>query len=214
VLGAFVVRAQDDNAPANSSGANITSCPWHLESAPPVAMPVASPRTDTEADTHTLGSRAEINDRRRSIVVGATGGFGIVELLVLIAITAIIVTVTAPSMLEAVRAFTVNSGAREMRAVLNQARALAITTRQNICLQAVAGGYTFRTVTCAGQVWIGPNTNAAGTFTPSGSVTLAGGNLIFTPFGTASQTTTITVSGLGGISTTVTVSPSGLVTIP
>jgi Tfp pilus assembly protein FimT len=164
--------------------------------------------------THTLYPRARVNGGRRSIVVGATGGFGIVELLVFIAITAIIVTVTAPSMLGAVRAFTVNSGAREMRAVLNQARALAITTRQNICLQAVAGGYTFRKVTCAGDAWTGPNVNGAGTFRPSGSVTLAGGNLVFTPFGTASQTTIITVSGLGGISTTVTVSPSGLVTIP
>lgn len=165
--------------------------------------------------TYTLYRQARVNGGRRSIGVGATGGFGIVELLVLMATTAIIVTLTAPSMLGAVRAFTVNSGAREMRAVLNQARALAITTRQNICLQAVAGGYTFHQGTCAGPAWTtGPNVNGAGTFRPSGSVTLAGGNLIFTPFGTASQTTIITVSGLGGISTTVTVSPSGLVTIP
>lgn len=158
--------------------------------------------------------RAKVNERRRSIVVGAAGGFGIIELLVVVATIAILVTLTAPSMLGSIRAFTVNSGAREMQAVLNQARALAITTRQNICLQAVAGGYTFHKVTCAGDAWTGPDTNSAGTFRPSGSVTLAGGNLIFTPFGTASQTTTITVSGLGGISTTVTVLPSGRVTIP
>jgi hypothetical protein len=43
---------------------------------------------------------------------------------------------------------------------------------------------------------------------------LAGGAAIFTPFGTASQTTVITVSVVGGNSTTVTVQPSGRVTIP
>src|ERR1700675_855694 len=133
--------------------------------------------------TYTLYPQVRINGERRSIVGGATGGFSLVELLVLMATLAIIVTVTVPSILGIVRAFTVNSGAREMRAVLNQARALAITTRQNICLQAVAGGYTFHRGTCAGPTWTGPDTNAAGTFRPSGSgVTLAGGNPIFSQF--------------------------------
>jgi hypothetical protein len=42
----------------------------------------------------------------------------------------------------------------------------------------------------------------------------AGGPATFSPFGTASATTVITVSVVGGNNTTVTVQPSGRVTIP
>jgi Tfp pilus assembly protein FimT len=136
------------------------------------------------------------------------------ELLVALSIFAIVAVLTIPWMLTASRALTVTRGAREIRAALNQARTLAITTRQNICFQSVAGGYRFLQGTCAGTAWAGLDTKANGTFTPASSITLSGGNPIFTPFGTASQTATITVSAAGSGSQTVTVLPSGRVTIP
>jgi prepilin-type N-terminal cleavage/methylation domain-containing protein len=141
-------------------------------------------------------------------------GFTLVELVVTVAMIAIIAAIALPLILSASRSLTMSRGAREMQAALSQARTLAIASRQNICFNPVAAGYAYRKATCAGTAWTGPNTDAAGTFRPADNVTLAGGAAIFTPFGTASQTTVITVSVVGGNSTTVTVQPSGRVTIP
>jgi Tfp pilus assembly protein FimT len=129
-------------------------------------------------------------------------------------VIAVMATLAIPFMLTAARSLTMSRGAREMQAALLQARALAITTRQNICFQPVTGGYAYLKATCAGTPWTGPNTDAAGTFRPADNVALSGGAAIFTPFGTASQTSVITVSVVGGNSTTVTVLASGRVTIP
>jgi Tfp pilus assembly protein FimT len=137
-----------------------------------------------------------------------------VELVLTAAVIAILATLAAPFILTASRSLTMSRGAREMQAALSQARALAIATRQNICFKPVTGGYAYLKATCTGTPWTGPNTDAAGTFRPADNVALSGGAAIFTPFGTASQTTVITVSVVGGNSTTVTVQPSGRVTIP
>lgn len=151
-----------------------------------------------------------LRHRRR---VRATG-YTLVELIVTVAVISIMATLMVPFILSASRSLTMSRGAREMQAALLQARAVAISTRQNICFQPVTGGYAYLKVTCAGTPWTGPNTDAAGTFRPADNVALSGGAAIFTPFGTASQTTVITVSVVGGNSTTVTVQPSGRVTIP
>lgn len=142
-------------------------------------------------------------------------GFSAVELLATLAVIAILATLAVPWLLTSLTAFTVSHGAREMRAALNQARTLAITTRQNICVQAAAGGYQFRQGSCGGPAWIGQDTNATGVFKPSSNIVVTGPAPIFTPFGTASQTGSLSVTGYaGGTSTTVTVWPTGRVTIP
>jgi hypothetical protein len=119
-----------------------------------------------------------------------------------------------PMILTATSTFSMDRGARETQAALNQARTLAITSRQNICFQAVAGGYAFLQGSCAGAAWIGTNTTGTGLFRSADNVTMSGGGAVFTPFGTASTTAVITVSVPSGRSTTVTVQPSGRVTIP
>ncbi|HKW90275.1 MAG TPA: GspH/FimT family protein [Methylomirabilota bacterium] len=136
------------------------------------------------------------------------------ELILTAAVIAIMAAIVLPFILSASRSLTMSRGAREMQAALLQARAVAITSRQNICLQPVTGGYAYRRATCAGTAWTGPNTDATGTFRPANNVALSGGAAVFTAFGTASTTTVITVSVAGGNSTTVTVQPSGRVTIP
>jgi prepilin-type N-terminal cleavage/methylation domain-containing protein len=153
-------------------------------------------------------------DARPASRIGHAGGFTFVELIVTVAVIAIMATLAIPFILTATRSLTMSRGAREIQAALLQARMVAITTRQNICFQPVTGGYAYRKATCAGTPWTGPNTDATGTFRPADNVALSGGAAIFTPFGTPSQTTVITVSVLGGNSTTVTVQPSGRVTIP
>jgi prepilin-type N-terminal cleavage/methylation domain-containing protein len=162
---------------------------------------------------HRLRSRVGLDGQEPGELRGV-GGFTLVELVVTVAVIAVMATLAIPFMLTASRSLTMSRGAREMQAALLQARALAITTRQNICFQPVTGGYAYLKATCAGTPWTGPNTDAAGTFRPADNVALSGGAAIFTPFGTASQTSVITVSVVGGNSTTVTVLASGRVTIP
>jgi prepilin-type N-terminal cleavage/methylation domain-containing protein len=163
---------------------------------------------------HTLRQWTSLYVGHASSQARRTGGFTLVELVLTAAVISIMATLAIPFILTASRSLTMSRGAREIQAALLQARMVAITTRQNICFNPVAGGYAYRKATCAGTAWTGPNTDAAGTFRPADNVTLAGGAAIFTPFGTPSQTTVITVSVLGGNSTTVTVQPSGRVTIP
>jgi len=152
--------------------------------------------------------------RRASRSLRGEEGFNLVELVAVCAITAIIFGLTVPWMLTAIRAYNATRGAREIRAALNQARAVAITTRQSICFTSVTGGYAFKQGSCAGTAWVGPDTNASGIFTPASAVTLSGGSPVFTQFGTASTTGVITVTSATGTSQTVTVQPSGRVTIP
>jgi prepilin-type N-terminal cleavage/methylation domain-containing protein len=159
-------------------------------------------------------SRGRMGTGRHRAPRGAgRAGFSLPELLVTCSIIAIMAGLTVPWIATASRAYKISRGAREIQAALNQARSLAITTRQNICFQSVSGGYRYRQGTCGGTAWVGLDTSSNGTFTPSSGATLSGGSPIFTPFGTASTTAVITVSA-SGKSTTVTVLPSGRVTIP
>jgi prepilin-type N-terminal cleavage/methylation domain-containing protein len=143
-----------------------------------------------------------------------SSGFSLSELVVCLSVLGAMTTVALPTAWTYLPAAAANGGAREIQAALNEARTLAITSRQNICFQAVAGGYAFLQGSCAGAAWIGANTTGTGVFRPADNVTTSGGGAVFTPFGTVSTTAVITVSVPGGKSTTVTVQPSGRVTIP
>jgi len=105
------------------------------------------------------------------------------------------------------------SGAREIQAVLMQARMVAISTRQAICARPVAGGYQYLQGNCGGAPWMGPSMNASGVAPVSSNVVASGVAPIFTPFGTASVPSVVSVS-YGAQTLTVTVQPSGQVTIP
>ncbi len=147
-------------------------------------------------------------------------GFSAAELIVVMAVVAILAAIAIP-WLTYVPAATVNAAARQVQSGLNQAKLLALTTRQNICVQLVPGGYRFLVggagagCVVGGAPWTGADTDGAGTFRPwsANAITLAGPSPIFTPFGTATQTGVYTITGQGGTGT-VTVLPSGRVTIP
>ena len=123
-------------------------------------------------------------------------------------------TVAVPTAWTLLPAATARGGAREIQDVLNQARMLAIQTRQNICVQPVTGGLQLLQGTCAGTAWIGQGTSGSGVVSLSNNVALSGASPVFTPFGTASTSGALTVYHAGGSSLTVTVQPSGQVTIP
>jgi Tfp pilus assembly protein FimT len=143
-----------------------------------------------------------------------TTGFSISELLVCISVLGAMATIALPTAWTYLPAAAASGGAREIRAILSQARMVAITTRQNICVRTVAGGFQLLQGTCAGAPWIGPDTNATGVIALSNDVTFSGPAPVFTAFGTASTSGVVTVSHGSGTSLTVTVQPSGQVTIP
>ena len=144
---------------------------------------------------------------------GSTG-FSISELLVCISVLGAMATIALPTAWTYLPAAAASGGAREIRAILSQARMVAITTRQNICVRTVAGGFQLLQGTCAGAAWIGPDTSATGVIALSNDVTFSGPAPVFTAFGTASTSGVVTVSHGAGTSLTVTVQPSGQVTIP
>jgi len=143
-----------------------------------------------------------------------SAGFSLSELLVYLSVLGAMATVALPTAWTYLPAATASGGAREIRAILGQARMVAITTRQNICVQAAAGGFQLLQGTCAGVPWVGPDTNASGVIALSNDVSVSGPAPVFTAFGTASTSGTVTVYRGGSNSLTVTVQPSGQVTIP
>jgi prepilin-type N-terminal cleavage/methylation domain-containing protein len=143
-----------------------------------------------------------------------SAGFSISELLVVISILGAMSTIAVPTAWTYLPAAAASGGAREIRAIMSQARMVAITTRQNICVQTVGGGFRLLQGTCAGAAWVGPDTSATGLIALSNNVTLSGPAPVFTAYGTASTSSVVTVSHGGGTSVTVTVQPSGQVTIP
>ena len=150
--------------------------------------------------------------RKRPHRIGSAG-FSISELLVVISILGAMSTIAVPTAWTYLPAAAARGGAREIRAIMSQARMVAITTRQNICVQTVGGGFRLLQGTCAGAAWVGPDTSATGLIALSNNVTLSGPAPVFTAYGTASTSSVVTVSHGGGTSVTVTVQPSGQVTI-
>ena len=154
--------------------------------------------------------RLSVRDRR---------GFSMVELLVVAAVIGILALIVIPWWITYVPAATLNGAARQVQSGLNQARLLAISTRQNIRVQVVPGGYQFQqgnSVPLPWQPWTGLDTDGTGTFRPftSNNIALAGPSAVFTPFGTANPGAVLTVTGPQGRTITVRVLPSGQVTSP
>jgi Tfp pilus assembly protein FimT len=137
---------------------------------------------------------------------------------VVVAIIGIMAAIAIPFFASYWRSAAVRAGAQEMRTALQQAKQLAITRRQNICVQPVVGpspGYQFRQNTCAGAAIGMPGTDGTGTFRLQNNVTVAvlAGPPVFTPLGAAAGGQ-VQVTGPGGNFLTITVSAAGRITTP
>jgi prepilin-type N-terminal cleavage/methylation domain-containing protein len=147
-------------------------------------------------------------------------GYTLAELLVVIAVIAIMAFIAIPFMTSYMPSATVNYAAREVQQALNRAKLQAVATRQRVCVKATAAGYQFWTgvtAACAGgAVQVVTGSNATGTFPLANNIALAlvTTNPVFNQFGVPDQTGQFRVTGTGGVSRTITVQGNGRVTIP
>jgi len=145
-------------------------------------------------------------------------GFTLAELIVTCALIGMVVAIAMPTMRNALQAMRSRGAVAEMKTGLYRAKQLAITTRQNICVQAAGGGYRFLQGGCAGAAWIGAGTSAAGNLVLNNNVAISnGGNApVFTPLGavTNGANSTFTLTPPAGSTLTVTVTPAGRITSP
>jgi type II secretion system protein H len=124
------------------------------------------------------------------------GGFTLVELMVVLAITATVSIVAAPTLLGYWDSWSLQAGARELATAINLGRQLAIATRTSICVDLSDAHLRFRVGGCAGDVWTGAVTDAAGRIRISDPTTLdisSSGRLVFTTLGAATPGATYTV---------------------
>ncbi|MGH7262355.1 MAG: GspH/FimT family pseudopilin [Candidatus Rokuibacteriota bacterium] len=155
-------------------------------------------------------------------------GWSLAELLVVIAVIAILSAVAIPLFITYLQSSNVRGGAQEMRTAMNRAKQLAITLRQPICVQPVGNGYQFRQNTCVPlganiltnpiNVALRAGADATDTFRLANNVqvTVSPGNVapVFTPLGGAAPAGQLRVTGPTGAFLTVTVSGGGRVTTP
>ena len=147
------------------------------------------------------------------------GGWSLLERLVVVAIIGILAALAIPLFASYWRSAAVRAGAQEMRTALLQAKQLAITRRQNICVQPVVApfpGYQFRQNNCLGLSIVMPGTDGTGAFRLQNNVTVAAlaGPPVFTPLGAAAPGGQFQVTGPSGDILTITVSAAGRVTSP
>jgi prepilin-type N-terminal cleavage/methylation domain-containing protein len=123
-------------------------------------------------------------------------GFSLIELTVVLAITATVAVVAAPTLLSYWDSWSLQAGARELASAINLGRQLAIATRSPICVDVNGTHLRFRVGGCAGDVWTGPLTDTSGSIRISDPSTLAissNGRLVFTTLGAASPAATYTL---------------------
>lgn len=112
-------------------------------------------------------------------------GFGLAELIVVLAVIGLLAALAMPSMLGYWRSATISAGAAEMASILNRGRQLAIAQNGSVCVQVSGTSVRYRTVSCAGTIWTGSGTTSAGLISLSNGLQISGGTATFTNAGGA-----------------------------
>ena len=156
---------------------------------------------------------------RRLFGAGGRAGFGVAELVIVVAVVGLLFTMAIPFFLSYYRAAAVKSASQQVIAFLNQARGIAIQENKlgGVCvhlpsttqMQFVVDG-------CGGTVWIGPWTDAAGNINlPQGFTMGPATDVVFDYLGAALPAVTYTVTNAStGATLTVSIAISGRITSP
>jgi len=144
-------------------------------------------------------------------------GFTLIELSVVLAITATVTVVAVPTLLSYWDSWSLQAAARELASAINLGRQLAIATRHPVCVDVSGTNLRFRVGGCAADVWTGPSTDASGSIRISDPSTLAlsaNARLVFTTLGAASPAATYTLRhARTRVSRTVVVAASGRISV-
>lgn len=143
-------------------------------------------------------------------------GFSVVELLVLVAVIAIITTVSAPAFVAYWRSATLQAGAQELATILNRGRQVAISNNTTVCVNQSSNRVQFVKGGCGGTLWMGPGTDGSGWFTLQNGVQVSSttANVVFNFMGAATTAGVYTVRNpVNNATMSVTVALSGRVTI-
>jgi len=154
---------------------------------------------------------------RRLGIVGAT----LSELIVVLAIIGGLAILGMPFLMTYWRAASLDTAARELQAILNNGRQLAIKGNSFVCVERSGNSVRYRTgavANCAGNIWLGAGTDSTGLITLPSAMEVSGttANVIFNYLGAANPAGTYTVRNPVNLSQTltVTVAASGRVSIP
>jgi Tfp pilus assembly protein FimT len=116
------------------------------------------------------------------------------ELLIGLAILALVAALSVPSFLGALRGATIRSGAQHVAAALARGRQLAIRSSERICVRASSTALHYRLGSCEGPVHKGPGTDPAGNIgLPAGLTVSASASPVFDAMGAALPAATFTV---------------------
>ena len=143
-------------------------------------------------------------------------GFSLAELLVLVAIIGILSTMSVPFFISYYRSAAVKAAAEEVATFLHQGRQIAIKENTSVCASIDGNAMHYHLINCAGTMWVGAGTDAAGNKRiPAGFTLTTTAEPIFSYLGAAAPAGTFTVTHTpSGRTITVTVTAAGLVTIP
>jgi len=136
--------------------------------------------------------------------------------MVVLAIIGVMAIVGVPLLLSYWQASTLEAGARELQAVLGNARQLAIKENTAVCVTNASNRVQFHVSTCGSAAWTGPGTDGSGwvRLTNGVQITAATASVTFTYLGAASPAGCYTVRNpQDGRTIAVVVAASGRVTM-
>jgi Tfp pilus assembly protein FimT len=123
-------------------------------------------------------------------------GLTAAELVMVVAVIGILMATSMPFFISFLRTSALRAGAEEMTTVLSQARQLAIRDNTSVCVTNNGTAVQYRIGTCAGAVWTGAGTDAAGFIRLVNNITVGPNTqtVVFTYIGTAPAGGTYTVT--------------------
>ena len=143
-------------------------------------------------------------------------GFSLVELMVILAVIGIVAAFAVPSFVTYWQGATLRAGSEELVTVLNNARQLAITSNNTVCVTSTTTTIQYHVGACANATYIGPGTDNSGNIKLTSPVQITNNPPVtFTYLGGAGVSGVYTVrNAVNNTVQTVTVTASGRITIP
>ena len=147
---------------------------------------------------------------RRSL--NSARGYSMTELIVVVAIIAVIMSVSAPLLWTYYRSAALRAAAEQTVTMLNNARQFAIRMNTTVCVTVDATGMQYHQGTCGAAAYTGPGTDAAGYIKLDAGLTLsANNNVCFGYLGAAPSP--LPAGCLGGATYTITRAQGGTMNV-